>query len=317
MRKELSHYFKSSKINIPILISVLFLFLFVLVNGFFIYSYNPDNNYFYTIKKIIPYPAFMVGNKIITFGSYEDALKSNRRIYETAYRIDFSKSQEGARNREALEEKTKKEIIDNVITKTTLAEMGVSVTQSDINKEYEKVIKDLVLAEGGGSTSSLIKYSPNIRDSDIKRQVGYSIARDRLKKEVVYNVRLKLIVIYPDNASREEDWQAARLKAEDLLSVFIENPDGFDEYFSSNNNNKDDILVKNFNREYYFAEDLPISFADTFYNIGENKISQEILKTEIAYYLLKSYDSHGYYRGSLGDYLDEQRSKIRIIDLVD
>jgi len=316
MRKELSTYFKLRKIGSPIIISLILIFFFTVINGIFIYSANPDNNYFYTIKRVLPYPAFVIGNRVVYFSEYESYFRSNKRIYETAYRIDFGASQEGTKNLEALEDKTKKELINKIIIEAMLDDMGMGVSKKNVQEEYDSVVNNMTISDGKQENlSDLLKYSPGIRESDIKKRIYLSSIMDKFKREVIYNLELKVIAIYPEDSSKEEDWNEARERAESILSLSKKNPAEFDKYFISGNV-PHDLIVSGFGRDYYFADDLPGSFSEEFYNLQEDSISNNILKTDVGYYLLKSNDSRGYYKGSLDDYLDEQKSKIRIIDLV-
>lgn len=307
MRKEFTHYFKNKKIRNIVLVSLAALFLFVLTNGAVIYIFNPQNDYFYLVEKIIPYPAFSIGREMITVGAFNEDVNSNKRIYEAAYRVDFSSSIEGAKNSNQILEMIKKEMIDCVIMKGILTNLDKAIKQKDITGEYKKILEGI-----GDNTEigKILKYSTNVKEADVKNKIYTNLLTEKVKEEVVYNLKMKVLVFKPGDINNQEEWTRTQKKAAEISAELKQNPSSFDQY-QSLYNDQNDFIVNNFGREYYFAEDLPEEFRESFKTFYVGKISDPI-KGSNGYYIFKVEDSRGYYSGSLNDFLNEQRGKIKI-----
>jgi len=179
MRKEISSLFKfkTKKTKRNVFLVLILIVLFIIVNGLFVYLFNFSGFYFYAVKKIIPYPALVVGNKVITFSYYDEKLLESEKIYETAYKINFNSSADGKKNLGTLKENVKNDIIDRVIMEGLLSSEKTDVTTADINKEYNGMINSI------GSDKeilSILKYSSGIKDSDIKDLIYQNLLKDRV-----------------------------------------------------------------------------------------------------------------------------------------
>ena len=307
MRKEISFYLRNRKIRNIIIISLIFLFLFILINGVFIYAFKKNNSYFYVLEKIIPYPAYSVGGKIITIGEYEDLVNLNKRIYELAYRVDFSESEEGKKNLQILRSNIKKELIDKVIIENILKSMGQSITDQDVNKEYNSIIKNIGPNQ---EISNIIQYTSGIQEKDVKEKIYENLINQRIKENVIYNLKMKVLVVKPNDSAKQEDWDEIQKTAEMAVEDLKQNPASFDKY-ALLYSDKNDYLVQNFGKDYYFEDDLPESFRDAFNSFTIGSIGGPI-KGDNGYYIFDIEDKKGYYKGSLEDFLKEQEGKFKV-----
>lgn len=308
MRKEFTHYFKNKKIRNIILISLAAIFLFILVNGVIIYILNPQNDYFYLVEKIIPYPAFSVGGEMITVSAFNESVNSNKRIYEAVYRVDFSSAGEGVKNTNQILKTTKREMIDCVIMEGILINLNKSIKQKEVISEYEKILKDI-----GGNTEigKILRYSTNVKEADVKNKIYTNLLMEKIKEEVVYSLKMKVLVLEPKDINDQEEWARIQKEAAEISGELKQDPSGFDKYLLLYND-QNDFIVNNFGRgEYYFPEDLPEEFRESFKSFYVGGISDPI-KGGNGYYIFKVENSRGYYSGSLDDFLSEQRDKIKI-----
>lgn len=312
MRKEISSLFqfRTKKNKKNIFWALILLFAFIVINGVFIYIFNFTGFYFYAVKKIIPYPALVVGNKIVTFSSYDDKLSENERVYEMAYRINFNSGADGKKNLDALKINIKNEIIDRIIMEGLLSGEKLSVTTTDINKEYDNMLNNI------GSDKeilSILKYSSGIKNSDIKDLIYQNLLKDRVKSNFIYNLKMKVIVIKPDDSTKEDDWNKAAQKSQEIYNDIIGGSGSFDKY-SVLYGDKNDPIVQNFGRDYYSIEDLPEALQKGFYSLKLN--ANEPIKGEGGYYIFNVLEKKGYYHGSYDDFMKEQESKIRIMSFM-
>lgn len=313
MRKEISSIFKfeTKKTRKGFLITLFLITLFIVVNGLIVYLLNPSNYYFFVVKKVVPYPAFVVGNKVVTFSHYDDKLSESKKIYEVAYRINFDSGSEGKKNLDILRENVEKEIIDSVILEGLLKSNKMAVTNIDIKNEYDNMLRDI------GSDKeilNLLKYSSGIKDGDIKDRIYQNILKERVKNNFVYNLKMKVIVIKPENTNNEEDWNKASQQAQSIYNDVVSSNSNFDKY-AALYGDKNDSVVQNFGREYYFSEDLPKTLVDGFYGFGVDRINGPI-KGDNGYYLFNVYEKRGYYKGSYEDFMKEQRNKVKILSFL-
>jgi len=281
--------------------------LFILINGFFIYRYNPYNYYFNSIKKIIPYPAMTIGNRIITVSRLNNLVDINRKIYENAYRVSFGKTKEGINNLEVLRKNTKEELINNIIMEDILKEIDKSISNKEVISEYKKLLSQM------GSNKDIemvLKYSSNIKESDIIKKIYIKMLKERVSENVLYNLKMKVLLIKPDNKEDQADWDIALGKSQKISQLIREDKNAINEYLELYQD-KSDYIVQNFGREYYFLEDLPEDFREVFKSLKPGSVSDPV-KGDSGYYIFKVEESRGHYLGTLDDFLKSQREKLEI-----
>lgn len=311
MRKEISSLFRIKKTKAKTLLILLAIAFFMVINGIFVYIFNFNGYYFYLIKKVVPYPAMIVGDKIVTYAFYDDMLNSNQKIYETTYRVNFTSGAEGANNLNQLRSTTKEDIIENGIVDGLLSSIGQEVSNMDVKKEYENVLHDI------GSDKdilNILKYSAGINDKDIKNKIYQNISRERVKNNFIFNLKMKVVFIKPDNPADQGSWDAAQNKATGIYNDIAIGKTGFDQAYALYGD-KNDIIVQNFGREYYFSEDLPKDLQETFFALRPGVPSKPV-KSDSGYYIMLASDIRGYYRGTLGDFINERKQNLRIISFL-
>lgn len=311
MRKEAVKYFKEKGRRNKVILALVAIFLFIVINGALIYLINPTNVYFSIVKKIVPYPALIVGREYITFSDYDLEFFLNKKLYEIAYRLDFGNTEEGRRNKKALLEKTKGEIIEKIIMEEVLKGSGKSVTKQDISKEYDNLVKDM---GSDKETREILKYAAGVKERDVENQIYFYLLKNRIKESIIYNSKLKIIAIKPENISNDGDWKKAEEKASKALQEIKANASAFNNYYALDSN-KQDLLVQNFGREIYFVEDLPDSFRGSFFNTKVGEVS-EVIKGNAGYYIFQKEKEGGSYKGTFDEFIREQKNKIRVIDFI-
>lgn len=311
MRKELSSFFKEkNKRNKFIVLSVLII-LFITVNGYFIYYKKIDSYYFVVIKKIIPYPAFIVGKQVITVDQLDENLKRNKKLYELSYKIDFGNTEMGNKNMQDLRNRTKQEIFETILMQNTLDAIDKNVTKKDVKDEYERAIKNIAADK---EIANILKYSANVNENDIRNKIQYGLLKDRIKDNILYSLKLKVISIKTKDTASAEDWDVAKLKAEKIIEESKNNQNYFNNYYALENDNND-IIVQNFGRDYYSVEDLPESFRKAFLNLMPGRIS-EPLKTDLGYYIIRNDGQSGNFKGNFNDFIKDQLDKTKILSFL-
>jgi parvulin-like peptidyl-prolyl isomerase len=253
----------------------------------------------------------VVGKHYITLSQYDDEVFLDKKLYDVAYKVDFGDSVEGRANLKQLQEKAKQDLINKTIMEDILSSIGQSISGSEIKKEYQNILRDIGSDKEIGS---ILKYATSISEGDIQEKVYYNLLKDRVSRNVLYNVKMKIIAIKPTDINKQEDWDEAQKKVQEIEAAVRQNPAAFDGFYVANNNGQD-AIVQNFGRDYYFKDDLPSEFSDAFFKLVSGGISG-ILKTDASYYVLKAEDIQGYYKGSFDEFMTEQRQRVRIYSLV-
>ncbi|MDD5731513.1 MAG: peptidylprolyl isomerase [Patescibacteria group bacterium] len=311
MRKEIIKIFKVKKSKKKLLWALLGIILFVVINGFFVYYSNPNNYYFFLTKKIIPYPALIVGNRIVTFLSLDDKIAENKKIYEIAYKVNFASGSEGKKNYDVLKDKTKNESINEIIMENLLKSEKEEITDADVKKEYENIVKS---TGNDKEIVNILKYSAGIDANDIKDKIYQNLLTEKVKNNFLYNLKMKAILITVEDPNKKEDWEKALQRSNDIYNEIRDGKSSFDQNYALYGN-KNDGVVQNFGKDIYFKEDLPDEIQSVFYNLQSSQINEPI-KTANGYYIFNVYERRGYFKGSYDDFMKEQRKQIRIVSFL-
>jgi len=308
MRKELTKIFKGGKTKRKAFWISSAVVLFIILNGFFVYFYNPNNYYFFIIKKIIPYPSMVIGNKIITFSSLDDKISEDRKIYEVAYRINFISGMEGKKNLDILKQNAKEEIIDGIIMENLLKGEGADVSSADVKKEYENITKNI---GDDKEILNILKYSSGLSGNDIKDKIYQNLLKERTKNDFLYNLKMKAILIKPEDPNKKEDWDKALQKSNDIFNEIKDGESSFDQNYALYGD-KNDAIVQNFGKDIYFGDELPNEIKDVFYDLKIGQVNEPV-KADNGYYIFNVYEKKGYFKESFDDFINEQKKKIRIL----
>jgi parvulin-like peptidyl-prolyl isomerase len=123
-------------------------FVYLLVVGAIIYFYSPRENYLVRrTAKFIPYPAAIVGTKIITFNQLAGNLDSVKKFYENqdffslGLRVDFS-TPEGRKKLEIKEKDILNKLVENAVIEKEAKKRGVRLTNDVINQMINRKLKE-------------------------------------------------------------------------------------------------------------------------------------------------------------------------------
>ncbi len=305
MRREISLRLKTRGIKKRVILVLLFFFFFITVNGFFIYTVNPSNSYFNIIKKIIPYPAIIIGRDIVTMARYEDEIILNKRLYEEVYKINFEEEGEGDKIKD-IKKIVKDEFINAYIMNRVLDTIGVEVSKKEINEEYEKIINDL---GGREEMKDILQFTAGWRESDLKKKIYLSILEEKIKESIIYQVKIDVISIIPDSIGNEGEWVIAEEEARVIYNKILEGEITFSG--AKNQFGSDNFLLVNNDEKYYYLDEFPDNLKDIVLSLEVGEVSEPV-ETDSGYHILKLEEERGYYRGELEDFLMEQRAKFRI-----
>jgi len=308
MRREISKHFRVKSAKSKIVLAVIIIFIFVIANGAIIYSFNPSNYYFYLVKKVIPYPAFLFGKNIVSISSYEDEILLNKKIYESAYRIDFSSKDEGKKNYDNLRKNVRDEILDRTIMENSLKDLSIKITSKDIKQEYDNMTKSI---GSDKEIADILKYSSNISEKDIKTKIYMNLLKESVQEHILYGLDMKILSLKPEDKSNNEEWDTLAKKVDTIYSDIARDSSEFDKYYVLYNSKNDDLVNDSQSTGYYNVNDLPEAFHDVFYSINVGQISKPI-KTDAGYYIIKVDAKRGYYRGTIEKFLKEQKEKLKV-----
>jgi len=310
MRKAVSSYLKAKRIKNRLIIVILLIAFFVFIHGIVIYSINPPGSYFAFIKKIIPFPAIVIDKDIVTIADYERELSLIKSLYENIYRVSFE-GEEGKAIFKEVKNNVKNELINRIIMDRILTGINMEVSNKEVSQEYEKIVKDL---GGREEARNILKFASNWEENDLRKRIYYDLLKQKIKDYLIYHVKIKIVYIVPEKTNSQESWEEAKKETEDIYNRLIAGDITFDE--AEREFNRNNSLIQNSDQKYYYLDELPESFADAISTLDIGEISN-IVETESGYYLIKLEDRKGYYKGSLENFLEEQRKQLRIWIFID
>ncbi len=300
MRKQLSFYLKKGSLRRRIILLIFLLLIFVSANVFLIYFKNPQDNYTNFVKRVAPFPAIIIGNKIITVGSYEKELAIERKIQETAYKISFDSSADGQALLKKLKDSTEEKMIEYFLMEKMLSNAGLAVSDNEVAKEYNALLEN---AGGEISTKNILKFFAGLTIAETKSKIYKYLLEEKTKDRFLSKAKISSINVLVSDANNQGQWAEAESKIK-LIESNIKGGAGFDSA-------KRSFGAMGAGDEDYYVADLSENIRAGIANIKVGEVSG-IIRGEDGYYLVRVIERKGGYDGSLTDFMTEKKQGIRI-----
>jgi foldase protein PrsA len=192
---------KKFNLGLTIILGVVALLLIFLTTiGYLIYGQKNESSFIKNATRVLPYPASLVDSKYVTVFTYLDQLDVLKNYYKEFKKLDFN-SDEGKSTLAEVRKGVMEQLNEDAIITTEAKKMGVSVSKTDLNTEFDK----LVASNGGAKDFSDI----------LKRYYGLTL--DEFKQEI-YAPRMLRQKLTDKINSDESVNEAAKKKAEEILA---------------------------------------------------------------------------------------------------
>ena len=280
-----------------LIISVVTVYFIVgVLNGIGFYGKLMPLNTSYSrfIATIYPYPAEIVGSRIVTL---KDIADQEKIIYFFAQQ---SSGELG--NRLDVDKKVMESLEELRLAQKSLAEYKKTVTKKDVNDVIAQIEK-----ENGGQekVADMLKTLYGISLEEFKAVVGEQISKDKVNTEVIKTLKVRHILVSDEN------------KAKDIKSKIDKKEMSFDD--AAKNESQDTKakenggLVQTTEGNDYISRDssLDKAFLDVAYKLKKGKISDPV-KTEFGWHIIKVEDIKGTVDSTYQNYIDSIKKKTLI-----
>jgi len=168
--------------------------IFLVVFGIGIYKYNWDFKIAASTKKIIPYPATMVGANFVSLEDYDQRIKYLEHYY--------------SRTKQKPEKDFKKTVLEDMINQKVFEQQArkyqLNVSDDEVNSVYQE------LAMGEGGEQKLVKLLNDLWGFDavyFKELIRNELLVQKLNSEVPQTVHLKHVLLKITSKTSKADAQ--------------------------------------------------------------------------------------------------------------
>jgi len=162
----------------------------------------------------------------------------------------------------------------------------------------------------GKDVGDVLKFASGWSEKDLKEKIYYSLLEKKVKDNLVYQVKLNIIAIIPQDINISESWDEAYKKATEAQQKIIDGQASFEEV-KKQYEVKAGLTQEKKNPDFYYLYELPQSLSQSIPSISVGNTSG-IIKDSSGYYIIKLEEERGSYKGSFNDFLGEQREQTKI-----
>lgn len=271
--------------------------LIVLVYGVGIYKYHWSRYGVKNMVRIVPYPAAFVGPFWITIYQFE----YKKAFIEHFYNKTGAEIQDEAElNRQIMDR-----LIEQKIVESNSARQGLSISQRDIDNEYQKIVDE---NNGEENVKNMLQDLYGISLKDLRIMIKEKLVLEKFKNETLVSVHLYQILIKDQN------------RANDVLNQ-LKNGGNFEELakkFSEDEGSKDKGGDLGFVQRGAIVSGKPMSkeFEQAAFSLNTGEISPSLVPTEFGYLIFKVTEKKGKIDKSYQDWLTETKARTRVIKFI-
>ncbi|GEM_PF-2407394 len=227
------------------------------------------------------YPVMWVDSQPITFGDYWTHVNAMKHFFGNQMGVDFE-SEEGQQMLGELESQVKEKLRDEAIISQLLKKHGVTVTQQDLEDEFQKYLDQIkqqaeaVGQEIGNAEEEALKM--------FEQQFGWTTKEEVLEYAIrPYVEQQKLQEKFEEDGGYKEE---AKQEAEEVLEKVKADPDKFADLAKEYS---DDVQSAEMGGELgFFGKGMMVAeFEEVVFALEPGQISDEVVETEYGYHIIK------------------------------
>lgn len=260
---------------------------FVLIGSFIVYGKGKENAPAIFWARIVPYPAAFVGPDVISLTSLNEQ-------FGFIKNYSSKTGQAASKKSEVLDS-----LVENALIQRELKKHRVRIGGEEVNAIFDKITQ-----EQGGKDKVLKVLSGlyKMDEKDFKKLIKRKLQEEKLKTEVIVNIKARHILI-KDEGKAKEILERAK-KGEDFVALAKE--------FSQDANTKD----KGGELDWFSRGTLAAEFENVAFSLKKGEIAPELVKTEFGFHIIKLEDKRGTIDQKFDDWLNEAKKKTKIVRLV-
>lgn len=271
-----------------LLVLVIAYFTAALGFGIAIYGFHQENKLPKAVFEIYAYPAVWVNYRPILL---KDVLKQisfiNKFSQQTGQPLPESKE---------LSEQIINQLIDTELLRQEAIKYGVRVTKKEVNDAYKEMAAK---NNGEEEVKKILKDMYGMKESDFKKLIKDQLMMEKMQKELFTQVKAKHILIKDENQAKDvlEKVKKGEKSFEDLAKEFSEDT-------GSKDSGGD---LGTFARGMMAKE-----FEDAAFSLEPGKISENLVKTNFGFHIIKAEEKTGKIDKSFTDWFKEIKDKSKI-----
>jgi len=199
--KPIKNNIKSKNLLKYILFGLLGLIIvFLTTFAVLIYGTKNESPVVITVGKVLPYPATVVGGKVVLMHDYYEQLEILKNYYASFKNVDF-KTEEGKKQLEEIRQEVITRLQEDAIVAIEAKKLGVAVSKDDLDNSFNELVKS------NGGTKSF---------SEILNKF-YGLTADEFK-EVIYKPRVLREKLAEKINEEESVTGAAKAKSDEVYA---------------------------------------------------------------------------------------------------
>ncbi len=273
----------------------------IIVFGIGIYRFNWQDGFTNKLVKYIPYPAAVSGSSWITV--YEFRQEYN--LVENFHESEGTKIEDI----ESIKNLVMNQLIEQHILKNEASKYGISVSDEEVNEQYDKLI------ETNGGEDQVVKTLKDvygISKYQFKEMIGKQLLISKMMSDLPLKVKAQHIFFKDASAKGDSKIKA---NAERILKAIKEKPESFDgnaKKYSQDKNTKDkkgDLGWIATGQVVVCSKNSP-EFDEAMLNMAVGDV--ELLKSKCGWHILKINEKEGWISKTYTKWLEEQKAKTKV-----
>ena len=286
------------KLAVRIIIALLALaVLAIIVYGVGIYKYHWSRYGTKTVVKIVPYPAGFVGPMWISVSEFEFQKGFILHFYEkTGTPLD----DEATLNKQIMDRLIEQSLVDKELRK-----QGITISQKDIDKEYQTIIDS---NQGEENTKNMLSELYGISLKDFKTLIKQKLEVEKFNNELLVSAHLNMILIKDEKQAGDVFNQ---LKSG---GNFVDLAKKFSEDATSRDNGGDVGFVQR--GGMIFDKPMTKDLEQAIFSLKVNELPAAPIKTDFGFLIINVSEKKGKIDQSYTDWVTEAKNHTKIIRFI-
>lgn len=260
------------------------------VVGYKVYKVKSESTNIRRILAVYPLPAVLMPQDIILVGDYLNQLKHIRHFAE--------KTKNPLPADPELRASLLNQMVETRLLLRVAERYGTRVSRSDIDAVYRKIAE----SNGGEQeVDKLLKDLYGMNEKEFRLLIRDQLLREKVKKEVLTQVRVSHILFTQDEA-----------KAKEVLEMVKNSPEKWNDLAKQYSEDRTTSEQGGDFGVFFGYGDMPEPAEKVVFNLKKDQIATEVVKSDQGYQIFKVTDRKGKIDKSYDQFIGELRQKAKV-----